>query len=101
MKKFTPVTRYVCEHCKQDFRTSNRHNCKRDPEKKNCYTCKHNNGWESVDNDDDYGEFGSSTSSMLYVICAKEKDDISALDLSQRNYVLNCNEWEKKETENE
>lgn len=40
------VIRYQCKHCKKEFKTPNRHYCKKNPELKNCFTCKHLKGWE-------------------------------------------------------
>jgi hypothetical protein len=36
-----PIQMYECQHCKKLFRTSARHNCRKDPDKTNCYTCEH------------------------------------------------------------
>ena len=44
------VTRYQCEFCKKDFKTPDRHQCKKDPALKNCFTCKHLKGWLESDN---------------------------------------------------
>jgi len=41
MQDLRPVTLYKCQHCKKYFKTANRHDCRRDPDKTNCYTCKH------------------------------------------------------------
>ena len=43
------VVRYQCEFCGKDFRTPNKHQCKYDPSLKNCYTCKHCEGWVKED----------------------------------------------------
>jgi hypothetical protein len=43
MKK---VVRYECQFCKKEFRTPGRHHCKRNPELKNCFSCKHLVGWK-------------------------------------------------------
>jgi len=96
MKEFTPVTRYVCSHCKEDFRTTTRHDCKRDPEKKNCFTCKHNNGWDREDVESGYGEQGYHTYPVWYVECGKDHER-TAPDLSRVGYKLNCPDWEQKE----
>ena len=36
-----PIQMYECQHCKKLFKTPNKHNCRRDPDKTNCYTCEH------------------------------------------------------------
>jgi len=55
MKNMKELKVWECQHCKQLFKTENRHDCKKDPEKKNCFSCKwletweqyaENNGWE-------------------------------------------------------
>lgn len=40
-KLFKPITMYECQHCKKLFKTPDKHICRRDPEKTNCYTCEH------------------------------------------------------------
>jgi len=32
---------YECQHCKKLFKTPDKHICRRDPDKTNCYTCEH------------------------------------------------------------
>ena len=39
------VIRYQCEFCKKEFKTPDRHYCKKNPKLKNCFTCKHLKGW--------------------------------------------------------
>lgn len=41
MKDLKPITMYECQHCKKLFKTPNKHNCRRDPDKTNCYSCEH------------------------------------------------------------
>jgi hypothetical protein len=41
VKSLKPVTMYQCQHCKKLFKTPDKHNCRRDPDKTNCYTCEH------------------------------------------------------------
>ena len=40
-KSFKEVLRLQCNHCGKLFKTE-RHDCKFDPEKRNCLTCQHN-----------------------------------------------------------
>jgi len=93
MKLFSNVTRYVCLYCKKDFKSNTRHDCKRDPDKKNCFTCKHNKGWKPTEVEYDY-----HNSEEWGVICENEYDH-TAPDLVRMSYKLNCPEWELKEDE--
>jgi len=76
------VIRYKCEYCDKEFRTPNRHQCKYDPKFKNCYTCKHNHGFEK-DIDFIYQDrsgvdyHGQERNGSFYVLCAL---DIELLD---------------------
>ena len=36
---------WECQYCKKLFRTETRHDCKYDPDNKNCFTCEHNKGF--------------------------------------------------------
>ncbi len=79
------VTRYQCQYCKKDFKTSNRHSCKRDPAKRNCYTCQNNKGWE-----EDEGIYPGCD----YAIA----EGISALYLYEKlNYDLQCEHYKQLE----
>ena len=98
MKSFITVNRYICFNCKKEFKTATRHNCKRDPDKKNCYTCKHNNGWNEIDVEHEYDCFGYDVHKEWSVDCARENEH-TAPDLASMNYELNCPDWEMKEEE--
>lgn len=41
MKDLRPITMYKCQHCGKLFKTPDKHNCRRDPYKTNCYSCEH------------------------------------------------------------
>ena len=36
-----PIQMYECKHCKKLFKTPDKHNCRRDPDKTNCYSCEY------------------------------------------------------------
>lgn len=40
----TKVIRYKCKWCGMEFHTDYLHNCKYSPDRKNCFSCKHNRG---------------------------------------------------------
>lgn len=40
-KDLRPITMYKCQHCGKLFKTPDKHSCRRDPDKTNCYSCKH------------------------------------------------------------
>ena len=84
MKK---VTRYQCEFCKEDFKTANRHNCKKNPKLKNCFTCKHLNGWNN-----DEQEFPP------FPDCAAQPDvyDWDINIIKQMGYNMQCEMWESE-----
>lgn len=41
MIEMKSIEMYECQHCKKLFRTPDRHNCRRDPDYTNCYSCEH------------------------------------------------------------
>lgn len=98
MSKFMAVTRFVCNFCKKDFKTDTRHSCKRDPEHKNCYTCKHNTGWTEEEHESNHPDYLSLNEPYIFVDCAKG-NEMSALEISEKGYRLNCTDWEPKEDE--
>lgn len=92
------ITMYECPHCKKIFRTPDRHNCRRDPAKTNCYTCKH---WgHEFYFDKSYDDSGNMTCDpkdacmkheTSYVDCAFE-------EMHGNGWYLNCPDYEPKET---
>jgi len=96
MKLFSNVTRYICLYCNKEFKTASRHDCKRDPDKKNCFTCRHNKEWYREDTENGYSEGGYYTIPVWQVDCAKERE-CTAPELSRVGYKLNCPDWEQKE----
>jgi len=89
------VVRYQCEFCGKDFRTPNKHQCKYDPSLKNCYTCKHCEGWAKEDliGGVDVG-VGIMDTTMYYPKCSIDYADLSARELSCSGYDLNCPGYE-------
>jgi len=92
-KAMKAVTRYHCEHCGKDFRTPDRHSCKKNPELKNCFSCKHWSDWGSETLES--WEFGSVKE--IYPICDAEEsnpDEIDLQTLKNAGYNLQCSSWE-------
>ena len=91
------VTRYQCEFCKKDFKTPNRHYCKKNPELKNCFTCKHLKGWlESEESAPIY--FESETHYRRYPNypdCAADMDGWDIETIKEVNYNMQCEKWEQ------
>lgn len=83
------LTVYECEHCKQLFRTPNRHQCKKNPALKNCWTCKNFKGLiVSDDNGDGYYR------PIFYVDCKHNNYDLDLEQIKQDDYNLQCEHWE-------
>ncbi len=82
------VTRYQCRFCKKDFKTPDRHYCKKNPELKNCFTCKHLKGW---DEDFVYGEYTRTP----WPDCAAGVDGWDIESIKNANYNMQCEEWEQ------
>ena len=94
------VIRYQCELCKKEFKTPDRHYCKKNPKLKNCFTCKHLKGWlESEESVPTY--FESETHYIRYPNypdCAADVGwDIEII--KSRNYNMQCEKWEAEESE--
>ncbi len=82
------VTRYQCQFCKKDFKTPDRHYCKKNPELKNCFTCKHLKGW---DEDFVYGEYTRTP----WPDCAAGVDGWDIETIKEVNYDMQCEKWEQ------
>jgi hypothetical protein len=84
------VTRYQCEFCNKDFKTPNRHYCKMNPALKNCFTCKHLDGW---------GESDYSEHPIPAPICKVELDhDWDIEIIKECNYNMQCDKWKQRGT---
>ena len=88
MKK---VVRYQCQFCKKEFKTPNKHNCKFNPELKNCFTCKYLKDWIYGEYVDDYYRMPN------YPDCEKECGDWDIESIKDCNYNMKCEKWAKKE----
>jgi len=85
MKK---VTRYQCEFCGKEFRTPDRHECKKNPTLKNCFSCKLLRGWHEERYD---------TWIEIYPDCEKGMDGWTLEDIKSANYNMRCEFWEEEE----
>ena len=87
-----PLTVYECEHCKKLFRTPNKHQCKKNPALKNCFTCKHLKGWKD-------GEKDEYQYNPPYPDCEiKDCSGGNGWDLEEIkecNYNMQCEHWEQ------
>ena len=81
-KSFVSVTRKQCCHCGKLFLTE-RHDCKFDPEKRNCLTCQHNLGQRS--------EHG-----VAFFECAKGHTDdwVEIIPIQSSNWKMDCKDWQ-------
>lgn len=88
------VIRYQCQFCKQEFKTPNRHNCKRDPKYKNCFSCKNNKGWESEEFCVGEGYYEL----VIYPDCKfnSEENEITASLIHQIDFDLQCEYYKQR-----
>ena len=84
------ITVYECEYCKKLFRTSNRHQCKKNPVLKNCFSCKHLKGWQDGEKDD-------RQYNPPYPACEVEdcNNDWDLELIKECNYDMQCENWEQ------
>lgn len=97
-KFFVTVARQECQWCGNLYKTT-RHDCKFDPEKRNCLTCKHNHGQRPGTPGNPYNGEGEPP----YFECDLGRDvscGVSDLDVIQSvNWNLQCDHWEKVEAD--
>ena len=81
-KSFKEVLRLQCNHCGKLFKTE-RHDCKFDPEKRNCLTCQHNLGQLSEDG-------------VAFFECAKghTEDWVEIITIQSLNWKMDCKDWQ-------
>lgn len=87
------VSRYQCEFCKKDFKIPNRHQCKKDPALKNCFTCKNLKGWLESDDGVDVGV--GFLRDPNYPDCTAGVDGWNIEDIKSTNYNMQCEAWEQ------
>lgn len=94
MKEMKHVQMYECQHCKKLFKTPDKHNCRRDPDKTNCYSCK-NWGHQFYFGETEYWSATCSQEAS----CAKHETSYAeeAHELMRFNgWCLNCPEYKAK-----
>jgi len=89
-KDFKRVERFECIHCGRLFKTM-RHDCKFDPKKKNCLSCKHCQGQEPAVGHIEEGDYEDA-----YFKCAAGMDgSCSGIDAIQSvGWNMQCDKWE-------
>jgi hypothetical protein len=94
------ITMYECPYCKKIFKTPDKHNCKRHPDKKNCFSCKHFQCF-----DDDYQAPNYYDTGYRYInpVCGHSEhyeheveDIIDVMYHNKPRWSLNCPGWEGK-----
>jgi len=95
------IKAYKCEFCGKVFMTPDRHDCKYNPEKRNCFTCGNNrkiNG--NIFNTDCFKEYDSNGFEYKYIYsnCIIDGyDDYGELnEMASMNWDLRCGEWVQK-----
>lgn len=91
MKK---VTRYQCQFCKKDFKTPDRHQCKKDPKLKNCFTCRNLKGW--LGRDYEVGDLALQYPPYPDCAAGTEDPEEGGWDIGQmknQGYNMQCSKW--------
>jgi len=86
------ITVYQCEYCKKLFKTPNRHKCKKNPKLKNCFSCRHLDGWKEGEY---WGENGFYPPAPN---CKAEPDhDWDIETINRLDYNMQCEYWEARD----
>lgn len=87
-KAFKRVSRYLCKWCGKEFKTDHLHDCKFDPDKRNCLSCVH-----QIGSDKEEGDPVTCAPDMPYFVCDKDECDGSRFcDIA----TLGRNNWQGK-----
>ena len=88
-----PITVWKCTNCNKLFRTPNRHYCKKNPELKNCFTCKHLKGWNQETYD---GYARSAPPEPDCAVCPPYEDyEWNIETIKRADYNMQCSFWEE------
>lgn len=96
--KLKPLVVYECPHCKQLFRTPDKHDCKKDPIKKNCFTCKYSKGWnEGRIVDVGFGPYdGPYAPSYPECVCGYDYGSCTNIEeIKSNGYNMQCKGYEQ------
>lgn len=94
-RKFTRVVRYRCEWCGREFRTDRLHDCKFDPDKRNCLSCRHQIGDFDVREDDGCGHFHRESFFQCDALGAGYCDFVNSVaDLCGMDWRGRCDSYE-------
>ncbi|SCG82692.1 hypothetical protein DW1_1119 [Proteiniborus sp. DW1] len=95
MEHMKEVTRYQCQFCKKDFKTPDRHQCKFNPELKNCFTCKNLKGWNEGE-EYSFGEwYGREPNIPDCVAIPPDMQDWNIESIKNTNYNMQCEKWKQ------
>jgi hypothetical protein len=96
-----PIQMYECQHCKKLFKTPNKHNCRRDPNKTNCYTCEHWGHQFYIDWAECYYSSKGKTCDPSDACKATETNygDCAFELMRENDWKLNCPAYKRKEAE--
>ena len=90
------VTRYQCEFCKKDFRTPDKHYCKKNPELKNCFTCKNARGWHKGETVNvGFGPFDGPYEQPYPDCIVGEGENWDIETIKEVKYDMQCDKWEQ------
>lgn len=96
------ITMYECPYCKKIFKTPDKHKCKRHPELKNCFSCKH---FKCFNDDYQAPDYYNHDPGYRYInpVCGhsehNEHEVENIIDVMYHNkprWSLNCSGWEGK-----
>ena len=92
-ESFQKVTRFQCIYCGKEFKTM-RHKCRFHPMQKNCLSCAHNCGVNSILVPGD-GNYEEATHVKIFE-CTKEVELVHRIlpEMAMKNWQGDCPNWE-------
>lgn len=98
---FLIKTKYECKYCHKLFNTT-KHDCKWNPNKRNCLTCKHCIGFEQGEGDIyDSSTLGFIEHQSSYFLCEKDLHDFAELEaIHEDNWNGYCEDYEQSDCDN-
>lgn len=93
------ITLYQCEYCLKLFKTRTRHHCKFDDDLKNCFSCSHCHGIETIRevNEEDvlpFYDLDESADPFSRRIICECRQTVTIEELIAEKWRLNCEYWE-------
>ena len=95
MKK---VIKWLCEHCGKEFKTPDKHFCRKDPVNKSCASCGNKQlefryAYEDDDSQEFYCQWAANYDCNDCTLMELSQSNKDWFDIRKPHFIVNCQHW--------